>query len=243
MKNFYIPVILFIATLIAGCEKESASDAGSSGKGGSTARFTIAHGHLYTVSNQKLKVFSLDDATDPQISDSVDLGFGIETIFPYEDHLFIGTQTGMKIVDISRAGYPDLISEYNHIFSCDPVVVEGNYAYVTLNSLNSWCGRNANQLEIIDISDLYAPRLIKRYPMEGPLGLGIDGDLLFVCDNGLKVYDVTNKQGIKLLYKYQIKANDVIPNGNILLVIGNDGLYQYSYNAGDISLLSKIPVE
>lgn len=244
MKRVYILFIVsgFVLSIIT-CENDRSYNGDSAGKGGSTARFTIAANNLYTVSNEELKVFDLTDASNPEPKGTTSLGFGIETIFPYGNHLFIGTQTGMKIIDITDPDHPLYVSEYEHIYSCDPVVVEGSYAYVTLNSLNSWCGRNVNRLEIIDISDLYNPNLIKQYNMESPLGLGIDENLLFVCDNGLKVYDVTDKLNAKLLYHYSIKANDVIPYGNILLVTGNDGLYQYRYNAGEITLLSKLSIE
>ena len=86
----------------------------------------------------------------------------------------------MHIYDVSNPASPQKLSVYQHVYSCDPVVVEGDFAYVTLNSLNTWCGRFSNQLDIIDISDLSDPKLIKQYAMESPLGLGIYGNLLFV---------------------------------------------------------------
>ncbi|HJX70583.1 MAG TPA: hypothetical protein VJ346_01485, partial [Bacteroidales bacterium] len=215
----------------------------SSGKGGSLARFAVTQDHLYAVTPQNMKLFNLSDPSQPEYTDSIYMGAGIETIFPYGDNLFIGTQNGMKIYDISIPSAPYELSTYQHITSCDPVVAQDNYAYVTLNSNNDWCGRSVNRLDIIDISNLSNPYKIADYTMQGPEGLGVQGDLLFVCDNGLKVYDVTNKYGIVLLQHFNIKATDVIPNGDNLLVIGEDGLYQYHFNGTELSLLSKIPVE
>lgn len=248
MKTILSPVIYIMLILIAiGCDS-SYTDKGitgdhSSGKGGSLARFTIAQNSLFTVTPNYLKRFDLTQPSLPEYADSSYLGFGIETIFPYGNNLFIGTQTGMQIFDISNPSLLIKLSTYQHIYSCDPVVAEGNYAYVTLNSNNSWCGRFTNQLEIVDISNLYNPKRIKEYPMNGPLGLGVDGNLLFICDNGLKVYDITNKLNIQLKQHFSIKATDVIPIGNRLLVTGDDGLYQYSYDGAELTLLSKIPVE
>lgn len=79
--------------------------------------------------------------------------------------------------------------------------------------------------------------------MQGPEGLGVKDNTLYVCDNGLRVYDITNRQHIKLLKYFDISATDVIPYNDKLLVTGDDGLYQYSFNGTELTLLSKISVE
>ena len=66
-------------------------NAGAAGKGGSMARFTISGNHLYTVSLSDLQVFDISTASDPRKGQKVSLGWGVETIFPYNDKLFIGT--------------------------------------------------------------------------------------------------------------------------------------------------------
>lgn len=239
--------IYMIVALVVTCDTsftdggETWSDA--SGKGGSLARFAVTHENLYVVTPENLKLFDLSNPSQPTYTDGIYLGTGIETIFPYGDNLFIGTRDGMKIYNIDVPSSPYELSDYRHIRSCDPVVVQDNYAYVTLNSNNDRCGNNVNRLDIIDISDLRNPSRISDYPMEGPEGLGVQGNLLFVCDNGLRVFDITDKYYIIPLQHFDIKATDVIPNGNILLVIGDDGLYQYHYDGNELSLLSKIPVE
>jgi hypothetical protein len=108
------------------------------------------------------------------------------------------------------------------------------------------CGGNQNQLDIIDIKDLSNPKLIKSYPMQGPLGLGLDKNILFICDGnaGLKIFDVEKPKDFMLLdWKSDINTYDVIPLGKSLLMIGADGLFQYDYaNPKDLKLLSKIPI-
>jgi hypothetical protein len=84
--------------------------------------------------------------------------------------------------------------------------------------------------------------------MTNPYGLGKDGDLLFVCDGtaGLKVYNASDYMNITqhLLYSYpSLKAYDVIPLGSVLMMIGDDGLYQYDYSdPGNIHEISHIEV-
>jgi hypothetical protein len=132
--------------------------------------------------------------------------------------------------------------------SCDPVVVQGNYAYVTLRSGNQ-CQGFSDQLEVIDISNLAEPTLIKEYPMFNPHGLGIDGNTLFICDGqaGLKIYNAANVNQItsNLIKQYRnINPIDVIPLGNILMMISEQGLFQYDYsNLEDIQLISTILIE
>lgn len=236
-------------------ENDAASleNGGGSGTGGSMARFTIEGDYMYTVDNTTLKVFDISIPDDPRHMYSKDqnLMAGAETIFTMDTLLFIGSQNGMYIFNISNPEFPQEMSFVSHIKSCDPVIAKGNYAYVTLNSNSRWCGRSSNVLQIYDISDPYAPVMLKEMgsPLKNPLGLGIDGDKLFICDNGLKVFDVSvpdQPQWMDDLDKIReiesIETYDVIPLDGILLVIGADGLYQFDYSGERLAFISKIVV-
>lgn len=217
------------------------------GTGGSMARFTLQANHLYAVDATSLYVFNVENPFVPAMQNSLVLGWNIETIFPYEDKLFVGSSTGMHILDNSNPGSPVYATSFNHALACDPVVVENDIAYVTLRTGNT-CDGTVNQLDVVDVKDIYAPRLLKSYPMDNPHGLGIDKGQLFLCegDFGLKVFDASNVQHIteNLLSHFDdIKAYDVIPYQNILLLIGEGGFYQYDYSdIQNIKLLSHIPV-
>jgi len=154
----------------------------------------------------------------------------------------------MFIYNISNPTSPVYVSTYIHGTACDPVVVDDNYAYITLRS-GTPCNTTFNQLEVVNIQNLSAPTLSHTVQMTNPHGLGKDGNTLFVCDGtaGLKVYDASNPTAIPAtptVTVSNIQATDVIPFNNHLLMIGDDGLYQYDYtNVQNISLLSRIPVE
>jgi hypothetical protein len=138
---------------------------------------------------------------------------------------------GMYIYDNSDPAHPVRISRFSHVTSCDPVVVEGNYADVTLRG-GTRCGGRNNLLEIIDVSDTRAPKLIASYPMDGPYGFGIDRGLLFICDGdtGLKLFDASEPKELKNVGGFScIKTHDVILHHKIAVVIGQKGLYQYDY--------------
>lgn len=212
------------------------------GQGGSLARFMIVSDFLYAVDSHNINVFDIQDLANPQDLEDVFAGFDIETIFNRGNHLFLGSMRGMYIYDISNPAKPTFISEFQHGTACDPVVVDGDYAYVTLRG-GSMCGATESGLFIVDISDIANPVLSKTYPMESPYGLGIKGEKLFVCDgsSGLKVYDKTDIENLVPLNHFKdIDAFDVIPLETHLLMVGAEIIYQYEYLEDTIKLLSTL---
>ena len=222
----------------------------SNGTAGSMARFALYNDFLYTVSQSDMQLFNIQNAANPVARTRINLGWGIETIFPYKDKLFIGSQTGMHIYDNADPANPVRLSTFQHARVCDPVAVHGNTAYVTLRN-GSECGGFINQLDVIDISSLTNPRLLKSYAMQNPHGLGVDFPNLFICEgqHGLKTLDATSALDVKQLeHLTGMHAYDVIPLGRYagaetLLMVGQDGLYQYDYsNPRQLRQLSKLSV-
>ena len=65
--------------------------------------------------------------------------------------------------------------------------------------------------------------------------------MLFVCDgtSGLKVFDKTDPLEMTMLTQYDdIHAKDVIPLENVLLMIGEEILYQYEYTENGVNHIS-----
>lgn len=218
----------------------------SSGSGGSIARFTVNGNHLYVLDGESLKTVDITSDKNPIADGVTKLSWDIETIFPFQDKLFVGSQSGMYIVGLSDPANPTILSKYAHLRSCDPVVVEGNFAYVTLRN-GSQCAGFLNQLEVIDITDVFNPSQVAVYNMTNPYGLGIDQGLLFICDgnDGLKIYDASDIMAIdenQLAHYKNIHAFDVIPFNQIAILIGETGLFQYDYSdIENIKLISSIP--
>lgn len=222
---------------------EGSTTKASNGQGGSMARFAIVNEFLYTVSEWELSTISITTEYDPVKISSKPMGWGIETVYPFQDKLFIGSATGMFIADISNQAEPVILGGFSHARACDPVVADEEFAYVTLRTGNA-CAGTQNQLDIVDVSNLSSPSLVKTYPMTNPHGLGIKGNHIYLCDgrDGLKVLDVTNKLDIKLQQKINISdAFDVIVNQDLLLLVAGDGLYQFRINDnGNLTVLSSI---
>jgi hypothetical protein len=217
------------------------------GIGGSMARFGIKGNVLYIIDQSVLKVLDITNKTAPVKINDFYPGWNVETMFLTGNEMFLGTTTGMAIYDISNPTSPVSETFFTHARSCDPVIVDDTIAYITLRTGNS-CGGNQNLLDIVNIKDITKPKDVVSYFMTNPHGLGKDGDLLFICDGmaGLKVYNAANPQLLlgNLVYTYPaIVAYDVIPIGKVLVLIGDNGLFQYDYsNVKNITLLSTIAV-
>src|SRR5437868_1225697 len=113
IMNRMIPTLscLLLIILYTNCNKESQANAinQATGAGGSTARFTIAGNYLYTVDHSSLKSFFIADPEQPVFKSKTDIGINIETIFPYQDKLFIGSSSSMYIFSLQNAATPHLV--------------------------------------------------------------------------------------------------------------------------------------
>ncbi|MBB1282946.1 hypothetical protein HRH25_01075 [Flavisolibacter sp. BT320] len=222
------------------------TSAPKTGVGGSTSRFTIVNDYMYAVSNSELYAISIATGDNPQLTSTKNMGWNIETIYPFKDRLFIGSRTGMFIYSLSNPSSPTQLSQFTHATSCDPVIADDKYAYVTLRT-GTTCAGNINQLDILDVSNLSAPSLKKTVMMSNPHGLSKDGDKLFICDGtaGLKLYDVSTPVAPKLVQQVQgLETVDVIAMGGRAIVVAKDGLYQFDYSSGNnISQISKLAIQ
>ncbi len=222
---------------------------GGTGVGGSNSRFTIYDHYLYTVDFSALNVWDLKKLGNPEKISTKQLGWGIETIFPYQDKLFIGSTSGMFIFDNSDPSNPIQTAQFRHAQACDPIVVNGNRAYVTLRDGNE-CNGFKNQLDVLDVSNIYNPKLLKSYDMRHPHGLAIRENNLFICEGnfGLKIFDASDDNKItnnQLADISNIHAIDIIAlTSKTIFVIGEGGFFQY--NVEDVKkpkLISSILVQ
>lgn len=226
-------------------DSASITNGNTTGQGGSFARFKIVDTYLYAVDYSDLYVFDIAVLGTAIAQEQQNIGWQIETIFNQGDYLYIGSQTGMYIYSIEDRTSPVFSSLIEHLRFCDPVVVDGDYAYLTLRGGNV-CGQNLSVLEVIDISDKTAPFIIEDYPMEEPYGLGFKDTLLFVSDgpNGLKIYDKSDPIHLILLQTIEdVNVFDVIPQSDKLIAIADNRLFQYDYQPNGLSLISTYNME
>jgi hypothetical protein len=204
---------------------------------GSMTRFLPIDRYLYTINLNELVLFSIGDNYQPSRFARLDTRTQAETLFQLNNLLFIGTTTGMLMYDVASPSNPNYLNSIEHFRSCDPVVADENYAYVTLRGGTN-CFTETNELQIIDIRTPEELSVVARQVMFNPHGLAIHKDYLLVCDGsaGLKVVDVTNREQPEILSTDNIPfAYDIIVDFPTALVVGKGVLYQY-----DLSNLPEI---
>ncbi len=247
--------LLLVTMFLASCASESGTELPTSGTNGSYSGIVIVNDFMYRVDEEALFTFNVSNPQEIVQVDRQLVGFLIESIYHMEGILFIGSGEALHIFEIAEDGIPVRKSETSYLkFSqdqtpCDPVISDGNHAFVTLSSsftLIGTCGRASeiNELRIYDINDLSNPVEVNSIGMENPKGLAYDGDLLFVCENdgGLKVFDKSNVLDLQLLHHFKgINTYDVIAKNGLLIVIGKGAIYQFDYSSiDDMELISTL---
>ena len=221
----------------------SGGSSGSSGTGGSMARMTFVQGVLYVVDQSSLSTIDVSNGFSQLYQGN--LHWNVETIFGTNDHLFLGTTTGMLIFERNNGYEPTYLSSISHARGCDPVVVQGDYAFVTVRG-NGNCGEANDQLMVIDISTIENPKLHSIHPMSSPYGLGVYGETLMICDGpaGLRIFDKSKLSQIsenEIATIDGIDAYDIIPFQNTFILSTAEGVFQYDYSKpSKPELLSKL---
>ncbi len=229
---YNLSIIIAVFFVLSSCAKDGNTNAALSsgtGKGGSLSKFTISGDYLYAVDSHSLLTYNISNPSNPVKTNSTDLGFGVETIYPFNNRLFIGTTTGLFIYSIDTPSIPSKLGEARHARSCDPVVANDSIAYVTLKG-SSNCGPAESGLYVHDIKNVFQPVLKKIVPISTPEGLGLQGNYLYICCNygGLKVFNIINP-----LNPVEVRTvageyfKDVIPYGSLLICYVSTGIALY----------------
>ena len=246
-KSFFYTLCL---TLFLSCQKDLQNATSANGVGGSLARFAIVGTKMYVVTTDQLKTFDITNPKQLQLLDTIKLGFNgdIETIFSFDKNLFIGSRSALHIYKLDVNGKANFGSVATHSWGCDPVVANDSFAFVTTRNGRTCRIQNNtsnNQLIVYDVKDVQNPKQLTIVNMSFPNGVGLDKNLLFVCDDGVKIYDVS--QAIKpVLRKHitNIDANDVIPLNGQLLVVGNQKLTQLDYkDTANVKIISEFQLK
>ncbi|RYD98708.1 MAG: hypothetical protein EOP54_06705 [Sphingobacteriales bacterium] len=239
MKKIIYTLLLVTGVIFTfgACSKVDSNTPGlGTGTGGSLARFTIYGNYLYVVDGTSLKTFNITNPKNTVQVSAIEIGFGIETIYPYNGNLFIGSANAMYIYSLGNPEQPRAEGMASHVRACDPVVAKDNMAYVTVRSTNngSPCGGNIDALMIYDISNIQNPSTIRTVTMKNPHGLGISENTLYVCDgeSGLKVFNVNDPQDPRMVksigdYNYY----DVIPYNDVLICMVEGGMVIFDISA------------
>jgi len=254
MKKMYIIISIFMIVFIGCGESFNNNNSNNVGKSGSMARFALNGNYLYTLNNSEMNIFDVSEPSNPKNVSKLHTPFNVETLYSYKNYLYMGASNGVYIYDNTNPTQPAYLSLFTHAQSCDPVVVENDIAYVTLNSSNDCWQQNpisVNRLEVLDMHDPKNPKLIKRIEMWEPKGLAVNNNKLFICDGteGLKVFDInkTEETNSSLVIKLnlltkekEINCYDVIALDNSLIVSNQTNIRQFNYSSFPMEMLSEL---
>jgi len=236
MKNI-LQVLCFInLLLIVSCDGDSALGLESqNGTSGSITRFATLDGYMYTLNPNQIQTFDITDPNNPELKSELETEYGLETIFIYDNRIYIGSRTGLYILGLDDPAQPNLLSQTlrsDEFFgACDPVVVKDNYAYSTVKTIENICGtfNTRSALLIYEVSDPENPVLSQTFDLETPNGLAYTDQFLYVCDTGselLRVFDISDPSNVEerndLDYSIQDPYDIIVDEDRMIVSTLND---------------------
>ena len=193
----------------------------SGGTGGSYAVFAVIDTFLYYLDYSEIVTMSISRPAHPLELTRTHVDWGAETLFPTERFLFVGGSRGMYVMDRGDPRKPVLISSLQHWQACDPVVVQGDYAYVTLRSGNA-CGTSRDALLVVDIKNPGQPTLLCDMAVSTPYGLAVKDSLLYVSNGygGFTLFDISLPSSPEALKSWTgTDTKDFIWDSDVLYVM------------------------
>ena len=203
-------LLLMLSVVVLGaCSKDFLSEsAPGQGVSGSITRFAVNGNYMYVLNQNEVQTYDITDRANPVLKHRLATDWGLETITFYDNSLFLGSTTALYILDITNPAVPVIQAKSDRLSTvgftgCDPVAVNGDYAYSTIKVIENICGviSAESALIVYDVSNKSNPKVLGTYPMNIPNGLGYKDNYLFVCDEGsdlLVVYDITNPAALEL---------------------------------------------
>lgn len=219
---------------------------GGSGQGGSLASFLVTGNNLYILAKNEIISYNISNSTNLTYTSSLRLPSLLETVYRHENYLFLGSNNAVYFLNLVDPDYPKLVSSYDHVTACDPVVARNQVAYSTIRSTN--CRgiiSGEDLLDAIDISDLENPQVLSSKSVTKPYGLAVNSDFLFVCENGgISVFDIETPENPSFISNTKLgegEAYDIIPRNGYLIVVTSDGIFNVDYNQeGEFTILGEI---
>lgn len=225
--------ILSIITLFFACSSEDSlleTSGSNNGQSGSITRFATHNGYMYALNPNEVITYDLSNPENPTLTNTLETDYGLETIFIYDNTIYLGSTQGLYILGIDNPAVPELLSQTTRdnlfIGGCDPVVVKDNYAYSTVKIIENICGiaNSFSALIVYDVSILENPQEVGTYALNEPNGLAIKDNYLFICDAGsneVLLFDISQPTDLQQLTDLSIPSNqpfDIIVNGNSMIV-------------------------
>lgn len=235
MKNLtFALLVLFLIFQSASCSKEDNAIGSGSTKNGSLSRVISVGNFIYAVDDNHLTTINAGNPANLSITNNINLGANIQTIYHRNGSLFIGSATRMYIYNIqTNPAAPSLTSSYTYpvlIEPRDPILALDSVIYSTSTS-TGWSG----VFRVFDSRDLSNPILLEENWLQMPRGMDVSGNYLYLCNGpyGIRIYSITNP--------FQPTLESILDENNNLVdgEMGNNDYYDVIAANGQLFCYTK----
>ena len=248
-------LLLVIAVIISACDGTSSSDSSGQGTSGSLASMVTTNNQLHILNNEVIVSFDLSGEMILQNKQMVSGPlWEAQTLFNYEeDHLLVGTDTGIIVYELigndeNSLGALNYVSEFEHIRARDPVIAKNGVGYFTTRDGNENVEGAGDITGVLDLTDITQPVLLtENNDLKEPYGLALFEDTLLVCDQVLGLTQFTKVTsedriiGLEHTKTFSnFPCNDVIVQGSRLILSDEQGITQAEFEEDKLIFLSKI---
>ncbi len=173
----------------------------------SVDKFSVNGNYAFITYGYDLKVFNIEDPTNPQQVGTCTINYYAEDIFAAENYLFLAEKTDttqdkwqIQIVNVSNPTTPAVSGSC--AFSGDP-------KELTVTGGTALAAAAERGLYIFDVSKPASPRLLKNYDFSwSPIDIFVAGDRAYVVDSHreLNIFDISAPTSPVLLGRYSTSA-------------------------------------
>jgi len=197
----------------------------------------------------RLEIVDITDKKNPALVSSLDIegmpwsvyvqgNYAYINSTIYDDKLLLGQESRLLVVDITDKENPQLVGSCDLPVGTAGVYAEGNFAYVSSNTLDFEPGETESYLQVVDLTDKNNPRPRGKCILPGQ-GWEVDmvSDYILVSDleGGVHAVDISQKDSPQLADSFYTSGTsyDITVEGNYgYIADGFSGLIVLALSGG-----------
>lgn len=242
MKRIFM--VLFAAFLLSSCdylalfeEEESLFDQMvQPGDGGANARLATLGDVLYTLSGNSMFVHRLSADGRLSLLKTINFSYGTQYVVRQDSLLFVGTDDARKVFSVAQPHNPVFVDNRFFGYGSEATVANRTHAFMLQIYKNAQGALVSNGfVYVVDVSNPTNMRLLNYIRFVQPIALALHDSLLFLADQGVKIINTKDLSTLPILKAFEMDAQQVQVQGDVLLVAGHTGVSQYRIKP-DLSL-------
>lgn len=237
-------MVILSAFLLSGCEflevfeevESPLDEMVQPGDGGANARFANLGNVLYTLGGNSMYVQRI--GTDGRLSllQTINFNYGTRYVVRQDSLLFVGTDDARQVFSVAQPHNPVFVNNRFFSFGSEATVANGTHAFMLHIFKNAQGALVSNGLVyVVDVSNPTNMRLLNFIRFVKPIDLALHDSLLFLADQGVKIANTKDLSTLPILKAFEMDAQQLQVQGDVLLVAGHTGVSQYRIKP-DLSL-------